>query len=237
MTKRPLIGVTPDWNPETQLIQLIPTYMEALIRGGALPVLPPFGEYPELLDEFVERCDGIMVTGGVDIDPAFYGAARHPACGPTVPERDALERHIYLRALELNKPVFGICRGMQLINTAGGGTLYQDIPSDLSTDISHRMEKPFTRTIHSVTVRKDSPLYDLLQKEVLEINSIHHQCVKEVAPGFEVMAQAPDGVIEGIWHPGYRYLRAVQWHPERLLDVTPESEAIFREFADVCRGR
>lgn len=237
MGRRPLIGVSPSWHAGDKLIQLIPTYMEALIRGGALPVLPPFGDYPELLDDFIERCDGIMMTGGEDLDPAFYGAERHEACGPTVPERDAFDRYFYLRALEMNKPVLGICRGLQLMNCASGGSLYQDIPSELTTDIAHRMERPFTRTVHAAEIVKGSPLHALLKEDRIQVNSIHHQCVRDLAPGFEVMATAPDGVVEAIWHPGYKFVCAVQWHPERLLDVTPESVMLFREFTEVCAGK
>lgn len=236
MKRRPLIGVSPDWDVQENLIRLIPSYMEALIRGGALPVLPPFGEYPELLDDFIARCDGIMMTGGIDIEPSFYGAERHEACGVTVPARDAFDKYFYLRALEMNKPVLGICRGLQLMNCASGGTLYQDIPSELPSEVTHRMERPFTRTVHSAELVNGSPLHTLLKTDRIPVNSIHHQCVKDLAPGFEVMATAPDGVVEAIWHPGFKYVRAVQWHPERLLDVTPESLMIFREFAEICAG-
>jgi putative glutamine amidotransferase len=176
----------------------------------------------------------LLVTGGEDIDPAFYGAEQHPACGPTVPERDQFDKLLFTRALEMNMPVLGICRGIQLINTALGGTLYQDIPSEWDTEIGHRMERPFTRAAHTVNVLPGTPLFELVKKESIEVNSIHHQCIKDLAPGCEVMAKAPDGIIEAIWHPHYRYLRAVQWHPERLLDVTPESNAIFRDFTTAC---
>lgn len=234
MNKRPLIAVSPSWDAGERRIQLLESYMDALVRNGALPVLPPFGDFPEVLDDFIDRCDGLMVTGGEDIDPAFYGAETHPACGPTVPERDPLDKHLYLRALERNKPVLGICRGIQLMNVALGGTLYQDIPSEWETTINHRMDRPFTRTEHAVDVLPGTPLAELVKKDTLLVNSIHHQCIKDLGSGYEVMAKAPDGIIEAVWHPGYRYVRAVQWHPERLLDVTPESDLIFQDFINAC---
>ena len=235
MKKRPVIGVCPAWNAAEKQIFLLASYADALILNGALPILPPIGENLEdVLEDFLACCDGLLVTGGEDLDPAFYGAERHPACGPTVPERDQFDKLLFTRALERDMPVLGICRGIQLINTVLGGTLYQDIPCEWDTDICHRMERPHNRAAHTVNVLPGTPLADLVKKDTLEVNSIHHQCIKDLAPGCEVMAKAPDGVIEAIWHPQYRYVRAVQWHPERLLEVTPESNAIFREFTAVC---
>ncbi len=235
MKKRPLIGVCPAWNAADKEIKLLASYTDALVLNGALPVLPPIGSCLEdVLDDFLDRCDGLMVTGGEDVDPAFYGAERHPACGPTVPERDAFDKLLVARALEKNMPILGICRGIQLMNTVMGGTLYQDIPSEWDTEICHRMERPFTRVEHNVTVLPGTPLFELVKKDSIGVNSIHHQCIKDLAPGCEVMAKTTDGIIEAIWHPGYRYVRAVQWHPERLLEVTPESNPIFRDFVAAC---
>ena len=235
MKKRPVIGVCPAWNAADRQILLLASYADALILNGALPILPPIGDcLEEVLDDFLARCDGLLVTGGEDLEPAFYGAERHPACGPTVPERDQFDKLLFTRALEMDMPVLGICRGIQLINTVLGGTLYQDIPCEWDTDICHRMERPFDRVAHTVQVLPGTPLAELVKADSIEVNSIHHQCIKELAPGCEVMAKAPDGIIEAIWHPGYRYIRAVQWHPERLLNVTPESNAIFRDFVQAC---
>ena len=144
--------------------------------------------------------------------------------------RDAMERRILAYALAEDKPVLGICRGIQFINAALGGTLYQDLPSQHPSDTVHRQPPPYERPVHNVAVCADTPLHRCLGVSALPVNSLHHQAVKDLAPGLEPMAAAPDGVIEALYRPGSRFLWAVQWHPEYSFRAEEASRKIFRAF-------
>jgi putative glutamine amidotransferase len=136
--------------------------------------------------------------------------------------------------METEKPVLGICRGAQLINIALGGTLYQDLPTELPTEISHRQTEPKFSPAHSVKILADTPLYDLVQKDRMTANSFHHQAVKTLGKGLELMALADDGVVEAFYLPGERYLRAYQWHPERLFAIDSDNRLLFEDFTAHC---
>ena len=152
-------------------------------------------------------------------------------------ERDRMESLLLQALLSLDKPIFGICRGVQFINRWFGGTLWQDLPSEHPSDVEHHMNPPYDAFGHSVTITPGTPLADLFAgQRSIEVNSYHHQAVREVADGFEVMATAPDGVIEAIRRPVSRFLWAVQWHPEFLYAVDPRSQMLFNTFVDACRG-
>jgi putative glutamine amidotransferase len=196
---------------------LKPDYRAALESAGARVIeLSPTDQVAEALDQ----CDGLLLTGGVDVDPATYGEARHPTV-ETDDVRDAYELALARQALARDLPVLAICRGAQLLNVAAGGTLVQDIPSAMSTSLTHDIDQPKNAIAHDVQVAPGSCLARLLDRRLgkdrtMAVNSRHHQSVKQAAPGFVVSATAPDGVIEAIEKTDAPFCVGVQWHPENF---------------------
>ena len=170
------------------------------------------------------------------VSPELYGQEILPLCGERCPERDAMERLLFPAVMELDKPVLGICRGLQVMNTVLGGTLYQDLPSQRPSPLVHRMELPYNRESHRVELTAGAPLANLLGGGEIGVNSCHHQGVRVLAPGLSVMASASDGLVEAVYIPGKRFAWAVQWHPERTLETDAYSQRIFDAFVEACRG-
>lgn len=258
----PLIGVTPLWDEERQSVWMLPDYLEGIQQAGGVPVVLPFGlpsaasgdgssaeDGDSLLsvaiDEMVERFDGFLFTGGPDVSPALYGQDDMGGQIKTCPRRDELEVPLLKKAVAAGKPIFGICRGLQLINAVLGGTLYRDLPSEHPSEIVHRQAKPYGRDTHTVFLQ--GPLRELLAdltglpaggvaaEAILPVNTLHHQAVRELAPGLLPMAVTPDGLIEAFYAPGARFLWAVQWHPEYLFRNDAASRRLFARFVAACR--
>lgn len=210
-------------------------YGAAISRVGGVPILLPYVTDEEVIAQFVALCDGIVFTGGADIEPARYCEEKSEACGVTQPYRDELEFKVFAQVLPTNKPVLAICRGMQLVNVAFGGTLYQDISSQLPEAILHKQSEPKDTCAHEIEVLENTPLYDLLGKGGMQVNTFHHQAVKRLGEGLAVMARAKDGVAEAVYLPGERYFRAYQWHPECLVEACPDNEKILQDFVNACK--
>lgn len=225
--KKPVIGVVPLVDKERESLWMLPGYLEGLEAAGALPVILPLTEDRQALVQLMEGLDGLLLTGGQDVAPALYGEEPLPQCGETCPRRDGMEQVLLELALAQDKPVLGICRGIQFLNAALGGTLYQDLPTQRPSDLSHVMTPPYDQPVHGVELVPGSPLEELLGCRTLEVNSYHHQGVKELAPGLEVMARATDGLTEGVWMPEKRFVWAVQWHPEFSWKNQEASRRIF----------
>ena len=207
-------------------------YLEALSRAGAEPrELRPDRD---LLPAALETCDGVLLTGGVDVDPALYGEPeRHPSV-EIDPARDAYELAVARLALARDMPMLAICRGAQVLNVAAGGTLIQDILDEIPSALDHRFE-PRTGAAHPIEVDPDSRLADVLGATRVLVNSLHHQSVRDSASGLVVVAHAPDGVVEGIECPGHRFAVAVQFHPEELVPGHAASERLFARFIQAAR--
>lgn len=211
-------------------------YIHALIQAGLTPLLIPLGLDTAALEALCARLDGLLLSGGADIDPAHYGEARLPECGEVEPERDVLELSLTRMALAHGLPTLGICRGMQTLNVALGGSLYQDIGSQRPDAMPHaQTDLPRDHRAHSVTVERDSRLYAALGAEELRVNSLHHQAVKQPGSGARVVARASDGIAEGLEVPGQRFVVAVQYHPEELAETDELSRRLFAAFAQACR--
>lgn len=230
--KKPLIGIPtrlikPD---ESTLSALSTTYTHALELAGAAPVLIPLRLGEDTLEEILARLDGLLFAGGVDVHPSEYGEGVEPYCGDIMRERDVVELPLIRRALELGKPLLGICRGIQMLNVAAGGSLYQDIPAQLAGSLqhSHRPGDPYNRRVHSIDIEPDSALARALGTTHAQVNSLHHQSVKDIAPGLRVVARAPDGVVEAI-EANKGFALGVQFHPEWLID-DEQMLQIFRAF-------
>jgi putative glutamine amidotransferase len=212
-------------------------YLESVRRAGGDPVeVADTHEAPEAI---VARVRGVMLTGGGDVDPVLYGEPAHASYEPAEAGRDAFEIALARTAVAADVPLLAICRGMQVLNVALGGTLVQDIPSEIPGALNHAIREPRFQIAHEVWVSRDSKLWaimaDKLDGESLLVNSRHHQAVKQVATGFEVNATAPDGVIEGMERPDSRFCIAVQWHPENFWR-TGEFRPLFEHFLRAARG-
>ena len=146
-----------------------------------------------------------------------------------------MERYILDRAIEKDKSVLGICRGVQFMNACYGGTLYQDLEREYNSSIDHHMKPPYDRTAHQVTIQKDTPLYAILKKEQMGVNSYHHQAVKTLSPDFQKMAISEDGLIEGIYMPSRKFIMGVQWHPEFSFKTDENSRKIFSAFVNAAK--
>lgn len=209
-------------------------YGRAVEMSGGVPLLLPYVEDEKIIDAFVELCDGFLFTGGVDVDPSYYGEEKKDTCGKTESNRDKLEMAVLGRALELGKPILGICRGLQIINVAMGGALYQDLSTEFEGELSHRQTEGESEPSHPILVEEGSPLYSVVGKKEMVGNSFHHQAIKSLADGLLVSARASDGIIEAVYAPDKKYLRAYQWHPERLYRFE-DNKALFDDFINACK--
>lgn len=232
--KKAVIGVVPLFDVERDSLWMLPAYLQCLKTVGALPVILPL-EQPEDSRQMVQLCDGILITGGQDVDPALYGQTRLERCGEPLPALDRLGEALLREAMVLDLPVLGICRGLQLINVCLGGTLWQDLPSQRPGGRNHRMERPYNRAEHPVSLT--GPLAALYGSQEIGVNSCHHQGIQTLAPCLRPMALSDDGVIEAAFHPDQRFLWAVQWHPEFFDPVSGPGIPIFRAFAEAAKGK
>jgi putative glutamine amidotransferase len=216
-----------------QRVRLNEAYVRALEAVGVVPfITPPLDT--ALAGPVLDRVDGLLLTGGEDVDPARFDAARHPALGPVHAARDAWELALVGAAREHQLPTLAICRGIQLLNVALGGTLVQDIPSERPTPIEHEASSRRAERVHAVEVERDSRLARALGAEgpTSDVNSSHHQSIDRPADSLRVVARAPDGIIEGVETAGDWWVLGVQWHPEELVE-TPEpwDRNLFATFA------
>ena len=234
--QKPVIGVIPLWDEEKDSIWMVPGYLDGIRDAGGIPVILPLQSSVRELEQLDTLMDGYLFTGGHDVNPQMYGEAPISACGVCCPERDSLEQTIYGMAKDKDKPILGICRGIQLLNVLAGGTLYQDLPQQFSgsREIEHHMTAPYDRTVHEVEIIDKTPLYALLQQKTLPVNSYHHQGIKCVGKGFEVMAVSEDGLVEGIYAPDKKFVWGVQWHPEFIYQKDDTARKIFRAFVEAC---
>jgi len=232
--KQPIIGVVPLWDEQLDSIWMVPGYMQGLEEAGAVPMILPLTASETALEKAANLFDGFLFTGGQDVNPKLYGHEKSPRCGEICDVRDKMETYIFREfVLKKNKSALGICRGIQFINAALGGTLYQDIPTELPSAINH--SKGHTESpAHNVRIVQGTPLHKLAGKESLEVNSSHHQGIKSLAKGLEVMATADDGLVEAVYMPERPDVWAVQWHPEHSLK-DEMSRKIFSAFVENVR--
>ena len=231
---KPIIGVIGAVLSDDRSI-VLNNYIRSIERAGAMPIVLPVTESAEHAMRFAAMCDGFLFTGGVDIDPARYGEEKEAVCGEVCHARDQFEFFVFPYLFATNKPILGICRGCQLLNVALGGTLYQDIPSMIKSDLIHRQGEPHFKPSHDVYLIEGTPLYDLMGSTCIPVNSFHHQCAKVLGKELICMARADDGVTEAFYHPTHRFLWGIQWHPERSVECDENSKKIFGVFVDACK--
>lgn len=234
---RKVVGITMGLQPAKAGIParhvLNRAYTNAVEMAGGLPILLPTLSDLSVIPEYLSRLDGLLLTGGADIEPSRYGQQPHPKLGETDPERDAFEIALVQQALAQDIPVFAICRGIQVVNVALGGTLYQHLPDECPSNIAHRQSDiGLARSdfSHTIEIKPTSRLASIVESSHISVNSHHHQAVREVAPGLEPVAWAPDGVIEALESPRHRFLLAVQFHPEETYPHDPPSQQLFAAF-------
>lgn len=242
--KKPFIGILANLHldkheplPYVEVSGVQRDYIYAIERAGGIPIMLPVCEEPEVIRQQVAHVDGILLTGGYDVHPLHYGEEPTPLLEATHPERDSYELFAIKIADELQKPIFAICRGMQLLNVAYGGSLYQDISMCSAEHVEHRQKAKRSEPTHTIEIVKETLLHKILSADSLVTNSFHHQAVKRLAPGFIVNAYSQDGMIEGIERPGERYMLALQWHPEMMAATDPYMQLIFQTFVNKCSNK
>ena len=216
--------------PNQLLAEAHAKYPESLARAGAEMRWIELDD-PEKAVQDALACDGLLLPGGGDIDPKFYGQERIPACGEPNLLRDAAEPKLLRAFLASDKPVLGICRGIQVINVVLGGTLYQDIKP-----FEHVPHNDHWAKVHTVTVRRGTLLSCLLGQDTVLVNSQHHQAADRIAPELEIAALSEDGIVEALEKPDAHFCLGVQWHPEWLSDADPAQQGLFGAFVEACKG-
>ena len=232
---KPIIGITADMDSERKY-NLNTNYVTAVIRAGGLPLILPNGIEQDL-KQVAEMLDGLLLTGGGDIDPTLFNEEPHANLGEVTPTRDKLEIALAKEIIEINKPILGICRGLQILNVALGGTVFQDIQSQSTNPaLQHSQKAPRSYQSHFVQVKKDTILESITETPKIKVNSFHHQAVKNVPKPLIISGTASDGIIEAIESTAHHFVLGVQWHPEALAENDDAvSLRLFNKFIEKCR--
>lgn len=210
-------------------------YVNAVTKAGGIPLLLPPAIDSAVAKEQVMAVDGLIMSGGPDVDPQLYGEEPLEKLGCINHSRDKYELSVIKAAAQLKKPILGICRGIQILNVAYGGTLYQDVSLIEGANLKHFQAVTERDALwHTVTVTPDSTLASILGEESILVNSFHHQALKTAAPGFNITAYSKDGVIEAIELPGDHFVLGVQWHPEMIAEKHPAMLALFETLVKKC---
>ncbi len=238
---RPIIGITTSISEDERTLQLNQCHTQLLLQAGALPIVLAPTEDETALDQYADMLDGIMFSGGNDIDPMVFGEHQSWASGSISPMRDQFELALCRRFVQRpEKAVIGICRGFQVMNVALGGDLYQDIREGYGKPaIAHRQKQLARYASHPVEVKQSSMLHTILGKDMLMVNSLHHQALRRMGEGFTVTATAPDGMIEAAELTGHRFFLGVQWHPELLVQRAENKlqMRLFEAFVEAAKGK
>ena len=243
MPKRPIIGISCMNATDAEHSSLMgqrPSYVRAIVAAGGAPLLIPLTDDLGAVRALYDCCQGILLPGGEDVDPAEFGEQPHPALGEVDKQRDLVELALARWSRDDGKPLFGICRGIQVINVAFGGSLYQDIPSQIAETLDHRHNtklRQYDVLGHTINLDADSWLGEHLGLPDVLANTMHHQAIKKLAPGLRVVGTADDGIVEAVEGTGTGFIAAVQCHPEHLfVEAEPRWANAFRAFVDVCRN-
>ncbi|TQR21280.1 gamma-glutamyl-gamma-aminobutyrate hydrolase family protein [Psychrobacillus vulpis] len=229
---KPVIGISS--NLKEQVLSVSMDNIHAVMEFGGVPIVLP---NMEEIESIAETIDGLLLTGGGDIDPTLFGEEPHEGLGSITPERDAFEIAVIHRMMQLNKPILGICRGAQILNIAVGGDMYQDIHTQIEDKLlQHTQQAPRWHASHYVQVTKGTVLSEIVQVEKMKVNSFHHQALRDIPSDFVVSAVASDGIIEAIESKNHTFVMGVQWHPESLmLKNDLASSHILKAFIDACK--
>ncbi len=230
------IGVTVSKDYENNQVSLPCDYVNAVSEAGGIawivPLLPPGNIDESIALSYLQQMDGLLLSGGVDVAPRHFGEEPRPGLGPVSPERDEMELALARAALRLDKPVLAICRGMQVLNVAAGGDVYQDVGRQVEGALQHRQKAPRWHAAHSVSVRPGTQCREILcpQGEDVWVNTLHHQAVREAAEDFVISARAADGVAEAMESSCHSFMLGVQWHPELMYRHSESMRRLFEAF-------
>lgn len=232
---KPIIGITclHDWAEGRH--RQNDTYINAVSKAGGIPILLPCLTDENDIRAHLTLLDGLVISGGPDADPRYFGEEPASGLGAVNPAMDAYEVPLIQKALDMDMPILGICRGEQMLNIAAGGTLIQHIPAVLPGAIKHRQEAPRHYPTHTIHVATGTRLADMLGDGLTRVNSFHHQSVLDLAPGFVCSAVAPDGIIEAIESTNHTFAVGVQWHPEGMWEAEFNYDSLFNTFVKAAR--
>lgn len=230
---RPVIGITCGEDISSGRVFLPQAYIESVKEAGGIPLLlPPVfcADYAPIL----KRIEGLLLSGGVDVDPVYFNEEPLPALGEITPGRDQFEVSFVRQLLKRDLPILAICRGIQVLNIAAGGSVMQDIPSQIKDSIKHSQDAPRSYPTHKVNLISGTKLYQIYERLSIRVNSFHHQAVKHPGSGFIATAWAADGVIEAIESEKHSFVVGVQWHPECMVRTDGETRKLFSTFVEAC---
>lgn len=236
--KKPMIGIIPLYDEKKESYWMLPNYMKGIEEAGGIPVMLPLTTDSEVIMSIADAFDGFLFTGGQDVNPDIYGEKTEIFCGKLCIERDCMEEILFKQLIKLDKPAFGICRGLQMFNAVLDGTLYQDINIQMQSEIqiAHQQKPPYDKPVHLVNIEKETPLYRILKADTLMVNSYHHQGIKKLSNQLLCAAKAEDGLTEAVYIPGKRFIMAVQWHPEFIYKADNSNFELFVEFIKSCKN-
>ena len=234
---RPLIGITPSHDEEKAQLYIRENYLSSVSDAGGFPVILQQTQHPDLLEETLNRIDGLLLSGGGDVEPSLYGQALSPCCGSVDSARDAFEFALLKGAFARRIPIFGICRGAQVLGVALGATLFQDIEDECGIPASrHRQSPPYDRPVHSISLTHDGLFERLTHKSRLQVNSAHHQAIAKPGPEMIVEAISDDGIVEGFRRIGDDAVFAVQFHPEHMAAEDVDAACFFRYHIECAKA-
>ena len=224
-----------DPNHTQRYFYLNQPYVTAIHEAGGVPIMIPVGLEARYPNKILGMIDGLLFTGGSDIDPNLYNDFPHEKLGRVDPRKDRTEIELFMLAFNQNMPILGICRGLQMINVALDGTLYQDIASQVRMSMNHYPNYPRSEVSHRVDIDAGSKLHKVVGETSIWVNSSHHQAIKLHGKGLVTDAKAADGVTEGLEHPAKKWVIGVQWHPELYWRTDRLMAKLFKDFVDTCK--
>lgn len=234
---KPIIGLTSQYEHlvNRKMIRLNNTYVEAVAKGGGVPLIIPVIKGIDDIDPYLDIVDGIIFTGGEDVSSLFFHEEPIKEVDYICITRDRMEIELFKRAYERGIPILGICRGLQLINIVLGGTLYQDINAQRPNSLGHLCGYNVQQGYHTIDIVADSILYDIFKEESLIVNSQHHQSIKDLAADLKITSRAKDGIVESIESTNDKWVLGVQFHPEAMIDEDNNFIEVFNYFMRVCK--
>ncbi len=239
--EKPLIGLLPLYQQTEQRLWMHHGYLELLEAAGGVPLILPLLEEEQGLEQLLAVCSGFLFPGGGDVEPGLFGEEMHRGCRAVCPRRDQMELALLKRLRQRDLPVWGICRGVQVMNIAYGGDIYQDLNSQFFPEkgaVEHDQDGrlPDDYPIHSVAIQPGSSLHRFIKADSLRVNSLHHQGIRRVGAGLAVAARSADGLPEALEDPAKRFFLGVQWHPERMWNRDKTQLDLARAFVEACRA-